>query len=228
MELFPKYDNIIAVSKPCADVLKANFNVCKDKISVLHNIIDSKTIIEKSNAFIADFDKQFIHFLTVARISDEKGFSLAVQACKYLKNNNLRFKWFWVGDGPQRLQFEKMISDNALEDCFVLMGNQSNPYPYFKACDIYVQTSFTEAYCTTVMEAKVLCKPIVSTQVKSISEQVIDGKTALISKIDGIALGEKLYEIAADRELRESLTENLLKERNNEENIINEYYELFG
>jgi glycosyltransferase involved in cell wall biosynthesis len=49
-----------------------------------------------------------------------------------------------------------------------------------KNADVYVQPSLSEAFCTTVVEAKVLSKPIVSTDVDSVFEQLEHGKNALI------------------------------------------------
>ena len=61
------------------------------------------------------------------------------------------------------------------------------------SCDIYVQPSYSEGYCTTTMEAKILHKPIVTTDVPGMREQFESGKDGLIveSSVDGLYEGIK-------------------------------------
>lgn len=59
-----------------------------------------------------------------------------------------------------------------------------NPYGYLKNCDIYVQTSRFEGYCTTTNEAKDLRKPVITTNVSGANEQFENNKSGLIVNID--------------------------------------------
>ena len=67
-----------------------------------------------------------------------------------------------------------------------IIGVKSNPYPYFKCCDIYVQTSRHEGYATTVSEAKVFCKPIITTDVSGAKEQIRTGENGFITSFDAV------------------------------------------
>ena len=55
------------------------------------------------------------------------------------------------------------------------MGTKTNPYPYLKQADLYVQTSIHEGFCITLGEAKVFGMPIISTEFAGAHEQ-LDGQ----------------------------------------------------
>ena len=80
-----------------------------------------------------------------------------------MKQDGYKVKWYCVGDGNARKEYEELIKERKLEGDFILLGAIPNPYPYMKNADIYVQTSRHEGYCLTLAEAKCLCKFIIST-----------------------------------------------------------------
>jgi len=51
----------------------------------------------------------------------------------------MNVKWYVLGDGSLRRHLEKEIKMRDVGDCFFLLGQRENPYPYMAACDIYVQ-----------------------------------------------------------------------------------------
>lgn len=72
-----------------------------------------------------------------------------------------------------------------------------------KACDIYVQPSYTEGYSTTICEAGILGKAIVGTKPSGgIRDQITDGKDGLIvdATVDGLTDG--ILELINDEDLR--------------------------
>ena len=124
----------------------------------------------------------------------------------------MSFEWFVLGDGTQKQQLLSMIKKFEIQECFHILGIRSNPYPYFKNCDIYVQTSRHEGYVTTVTEAKIFNKPIVCTDVSGAREQLLDGVPGSIAEISVISLFEKISELIKSFELRKRYTEELLNE----------------
>lgn len=102
-----------------------------------------------------------------------------------------------------------MIKENGLDDNFILLGNKSNPYPYLEECDIYVQTSYFEGYCTTTNEARILGKPIITTDVSGAREQFINYENGIIVPIDEIEVYKAVVELLDDNKLRDKLSNNL-------------------
>ena len=85
-----------------------------------------------------------------------------------------------------------MIRARKLERVFILLGNQVNPYGYLSTCDLYVQPSRYEGYCTATAEAKILGKPVITTEVSGAREQFCNNETGWIVPISVEALSDQI------------------------------------
>ena len=101
---------------------------------------------------------------------------------KTLKEKGYSFKWYFVGDGAERKNIESLISKNDLGDHIVIAGYTDNPYKYISRADIYVQPSRWEGYCLTILEARVLKKPIICSDLEVLKEQIHHGVNGLMFK----------------------------------------------
>ena len=142
-----------------------------------------------------------------------KGIDIAIAAAKILRTEGVKFRWYFVGDGNQRPKVEKLISDNALQEDFILLGAKANPYPYIRQCDIYVQPSRYEGKSVALDEVKALQKPVVVTNFSTVYDQFIDGKTALICEMTPTDVANKIKRLIEDKALRNSLVSNLQQEK---------------
>jgi len=109
--------------------------------------------------------------VTVGRLGLEKGQEMVPEIVRKLLNNGMEVTWYLVGEGVKRSVIEENIARFNVADHVILLGLKANPYPYMRNCDLYVQPSFTEGYCTTTIEAKILHKPILVTDVPGMREQ---------------------------------------------------------
>lgn len=226
-QYYEKFDFIVAVSTDCKAVLQSKFNFPDGKLIVLRNICDAPAIREKANMFTPiSFDRHILHLVTVGRMTKEKGPDLAVEVCQQLCNRGFSFQWHWVGDGNQREIIEKKVEEYGLQGCFLLEGNQVNPYPYIKYADIYVQPSYYEAYSTTVTEAKVLQKPIVVTDVGGMRDQIKHDENGLITSIDVTALTNTIVSLMDDPNKRHSFSKALNEEDFSSDCAFKKYEEL--
>ena len=179
------FNKIIAVSNDCKLILQDTFHFDEKKIIVLHNFCDIDNIIKLSTEYIPEsFNYEGIHIVTVGRMTKEKGADIAVNALKKLLEDGYNIFWHWVGDGNQLSNITNLVNDLGIKDKFIFEGNQINPYPFIKCADIYVQPSYYEAYSTTITEAKVLIKAIVTTDVGGMREQLVNNVNASIVPID--------------------------------------------
>lgn len=218
------YDQIVAVSNDCRKMLQEHFSFDDKKICVIRNICDVNEIKEKANGFYPEtYSKKTFNIATVGRLTKEKGADLAIEVCKILKDAGLSFCWHWIGDGNKKENITEKIEQNGLKDFFKLEGNQINPYPFIKNADLYVQPSYYEAYSTTVTEARILCRPIVVTNVGGMEDQIKDGITGVIAEINQKEIAEKIKEIMCSDNFRQSLISALEKESVNFQNIFADY-----
>ncbi len=161
-ELFPHYDGIVAVSDGVKKMLFQNYHNVRDKIVVLENYVNAQNIVDKATEMV-DIKNKGVLLCTCGRFSEEKGFDLAVESAKILKEKGFNFTWYFVGDGNERAKIDNLINQYALNDNIIITGYVNNPFPYIKACDIYIQPSYHESYGRTIKEAVILGKTVVST-----------------------------------------------------------------
>ncbi len=198
-------NHFFAVSDQLSKEFINIFPEFEDKTTTALNIVPIDEIKKKADEFYPDEykDNHKLKLLTVGRLEEQKGYDIAIRVCAMLKAEGLEFEWYILGEGTQRKALEEIIVKENIENYFYLLGVKMNPYPYFKNCDIYVQTSKHEGYVTTVTEAKIFDKPIVTTDVSGAREQLIDGVNGSITKIDVESVYTKLKNLMISEELRQ-------------------------
>lgn len=209
--ILDRIDTVVGVNEGVQKVLEKLYPLWKGRITYLENYVDADDIREKALEINVAQATDLAVLCTCGRISPVKGFDLAVEAAKILKNNHIRFIWYFIGDGPERERLEKMIVENSLSECITITGMKDNPYPLIKACDIYIQPSYEEAYGLTIAEAQILCRPVVSTKTVGGKYLVKDGETGVITDISAEGLAEGIMKLITNPELCQKITENLSK-----------------
>ena len=223
---YPLFDYTVAVSSDCAGVLRDRFHFKPGRLITLRNICDADTIRARAGAYVPEsFQADRCHIVTVGRMTQEKGAPMALEACRLLRDWGYNICWHWVGDGNQSDAIRSAIVQNHLERDFLLEGNQENPYPYIQNAQIYVQPSHYEAYSTTVTEAKVLCKPIVVTDVGGMQDQLTSGVNGLIVPIDPNAIAEAIKHLLVETSLCERFIRQLQTEDFTMLSVIESYEE---
>lgn len=229
LEYYSKFDNVVAVSTDCQKKLSQYFSDMQDKIIVMNNIVDTERIINLANSDAAiEIDKNSFSILTVGRLTKEKGGELAVNVCKKLVDSGFNIKWYWVGDGNQFGFLKELVNKLELGDVFYLLGNKKNPYVYMNQCDLYVQPSKYEAYCTTTNEARILNKPIITTDVGGMRDQFIDKETALIVNGEVDDIYKAVKSLIEDDKYRQKLILNLKQKNYEFDGYIKQYEKLFN
>lgn len=219
---FPKLDYIVTISNICLRSLLEEFPLLTEKCLVIENICSPKLI--RQNAKCGEsFNDSFrgCRIVTICRLDIwQKGIDFAIDVCKILKDRNIQFKWYLLGDGEQRSKIESMVDDMDVADCFILLGAKVNPYPYVANADIYVQTSRVEGKSVALDEVKALAKPIVVTNFSSVNDQFINENNALIAEMEPVDIANKIERLINDSELCNILIGNLKKEKiGNEEQV---------
>lgn len=203
IEMYRSYDKIFCVSEESRRSFKKTFPELSGKVHVMYNFISTAEIMtkaEKGASFNDGFDG--LRIVTVGRLSKEKGQDLIPGVLAKLLADGYNVRWYCVGDGNLKTHLKQQTFEMGLEERLVLLGNQANPYPYVKDCDIYVQPSRIGAYDLAIAEARCLRKPIVATVTNSSVEQIADGVTGYLVPIDEEALFLKIKKLLDHVEIR--------------------------
>lgn len=226
---YDQFDKIVAVSESAKEVFTDTFSEYKDKMKVVYDINNPhliKMMAETGEGYKDNFDG--IRILTVGRLDNQKGYDIALDACKKLKESGLHFRWYALGKGPLQKEVEQYIEENDLKDHFILLGVESNPYPFVKNADIYVQTSKFEGFGLAIAEARMLNVPVVTTRFDAVYNQMADGKNGLVVDMNAAAVCDAVLKLVNDKELRENIVCYLENEKKGNVEEIEKFYHLIG
>ena len=226
-KMYKKFNKIFVVSNECRNKLINLIPSLEDKTEVFLNVIPWKKIKKMGCDSVEDKSEgNAIKIVTVGRVSKEKGQDLMIPAIAKLKKYGYSVKWYCIGDGPLRKTCEELARKLNIENECLFLGTKLNPYPYMKQCDIYIQPSRYECYCTTISEAKIFNKPIISTNVNGAKELIKDGETGIIVNINENDIYLALESLCRDESFRRKLSENSKKYISNNINQISKLYEV--
>ena len=212
-KMWGAYDNIVSISEACTKGFLSKFPELEKKIIEIENIIAPSFI--RKQADMAKVDDEMatgdsvLKILSIGRFSIPKNFENIPDICKRICQNGIKIKWFLIGFGQEEERIRKKISECGMENNVIILGKKSNPYPYIKACDVYVQPSLYEGKCVAVREAQILDKPVVITKYPTASSQLLDGIDGLIVPLENENCAEALTNILRDNDKLEMLRENV-------------------
>ncbi|MCV9884800.1 glycosyltransferase [Metabacillus halosaccharovorans] len=209
-KVYNKFDKVFVVSNEGKHILDKLVPNIKNKTMNFLNIISPKLVVKMSDEGVGfEDDYEGVRILTVGRLSKEKGQDLAISVLAMLRKEGYKVRWYSIGEGGDRKEYEKLINKYKVQDDFILMGSNPNPYPFMKQCDIYVQPSRHEGYCITLSEARCFNNPIVSTNFTGATEQIIHDKTGLIVNFEQQQMCAAIKLLLENRLLRDKLKKNL-------------------
>lgn len=223
------YDHYFAVSEQLLDEFVQIFPEYKEKTSIAHNIVSEDYIRScLDGKRVQEYNPDTLNLLTIGRLDKQKGYDLAVKACKILKEKKYDFNWYVLGNGVEESFIKKLITEYKVEDCFHLLGIRVNPYPYIEDCDIYVQPSKHEGYGIAVAEARMLNKPIVCTDFTGARDQIENGHTGTIVEINEECIARAIEQLIDRMELRKLYEYNLSKSEKSCDNELKEVVTYFN
>ena len=92
-----------------------------------------------------------------------------------------------------------------------ILGKKDNPYPYMRACDLYVQPSRYEGKAVTVREAQLLGKPVLITRYVTSASQLEDGVDGVIAPMDNEGCAAGIAALLRDPARMQQLSEKCAK-----------------
>lgn len=226
-EYLKRFNKISCVSESVKNQMILHFNFDLEKLVVIKDIINYDINYRLSMVEDLNLSKNGEYILlTVGRIIYSKGYDIAIEACKILKESGLSFRWYIIGDGNLAGEIKDKVKENRLEDSFIMLGAKSNPYPYFKACDIYVQCSRFEGFGIVLAEARQFNKPIVTTNFDSVDNQITNNVNGLVVSIDPVSVANGIEKMMKDENYRTRIIENVKQEKKENIEELEKFYKV--
>ena len=188
---YENVDALIAVSKTLKDRLYYHFH---KYAFVVHNLVDSCF----ENAKVNENKERTFQFVSTATLEYRKGFDVLIKAFGILKNDNARL--VIIGDGPEKSNLHKLISDCNLEDKVFLVGQKTKQEIVNILCEsnAFVLPSRSENFSVAVLEALAVGLPVVATICGGIRECINERNGILVPVEDVDALSVALKEMYFD------------------------------
>ena len=140
-----------------------------------------------------------------------------------------QFKWFVVGNGPDKAKLKLKIEEDQLDEVMVLCHETTDPFIYYAYCDLVAVLSYYEGLCGVVNEAKLMLKPVIATEFSGIHEQIEDGFNGVIVENKEESIFEGFKYIFTHKELLKNMSINGMSQKLlDNDNKVNEFIRLYN
>lgn len=212
LAMWDEYDAICGVSEQASRGFQAVFPELAGKVQTIENILPKELICKQAAALQTDLPSGGAKaLLSVGRFCEAKNFDNVPDICRRLVADGLDVKWYLIGYGGSEPLIRQKIHDAGMQDRVIILGKKDNPYPYMRACDLYVQPSRYEGKAVTVREAQLLGKPVVITDYATSASQLADGVDGVIVPMDNAGCAAGIAALLRDPARMQQLSENCAK-----------------
>ena len=230
LPIWDSFDYVASISSDVTKTFLQIFPSLAPKIIEIENILSSTFVRHRADEIgstdnrqqTTDLNQQLsaishqpsaINLLSIGRFCEAKNYDNVPDICKktlgLLKDKNIDIRWYIIGFGTDENLIRQKIAEAGMQEHVIILGKKSNPYPYIKACDIYVQPSRYEGKSVTVREAQMLCKPVVVTNYTTASSQIKNGDDGVIIPLDNEGCAKGLAEFILDTKKQNHIIEYL-------------------
>lgn len=155
---YKKYDKIIAICEEMRDEFVNELGIEANKVEMIYNAIDIEKIKKKSEEKNDELEKYLKedYILQVSRMVPQKQPEELIEVYRELKKKGIKEKLYYVGNGKSYSEVQEKIKKYNLENDIILLGQQLNPYPFFKNAKLFLHTAKHEGIPTVLIESMAL------------------------------------------------------------------------
>ena len=230
-KVYDLYNDIVCVAQGSADAFKKGLPSLAGRVCIINNPISIDRVItmamQETNSIIPyERDASAFVFVSVGRLSYEKQYEFVVEAARLLRDKDIRFLWYIIGDGSEREKLESLIKKYELCNQVILTGFMTNPYPIIRCADALVITSLYEAQPMVALEALILDTPVITTNYQTAFTLIEDGRNGLICENSIDAVFKTVLDFVENDSLREILIKGAKDYRYTNEEIFRGFQHL--
>lgn len=230
-ETYQRYHRIVCVSKGVARGFVSVFGgEWGNKIVVKYNPIDVERVLKDSNEENGyQMLEDRLSLVMVGNMRQQKAYDRLLPICRKLADEEYRFHITIIGGGTEYENVAKQREELCLQDFITLLGNQPNPYCYMKQADMLLLASYTEGFCTVVIESVVLGVPPMVTRCSGMDEILDNGTYGIILPNTAEGIYEGLKRVLENPSILDEYRQRLPQRKAffDKENALNAILELF-
>ena len=177
--------------------LIAHYSIKKEKTIVINNPVEE--------SFLINSEPQKNKFITVARLSDEKGIDRLIRSVAKI---TIPFTYHIIGDGNKREALQNLINNLHLQGKVFLSGKKDSPFAGMEDAALFLMGSHYEGFPNTLLEAGALGIPVVAFNAPGgINEIIIDSENGLLVKNND----EKEFALAIEKAVKINFNRQQIK-----------------
>ena len=212
LKIWGQFDHVVSISPDCTSSFLKTFPSLKNRIIEIENILSNEFV--RQQADLLDVRQEIpnlsLNLVSVGRFCHAKNYDNVPTIARHIvENGHNNLRWYLIGFGGDEELIRRRIVEAGMEDHVIILGKKSNPYPYIKACDIYVQPSRYEGKSVTVREAQILCKPVVVTNYPTAKSQIKDGVDGIIVPMDNEDCAQGIIDFIGNEHLQDNIIDYL-------------------
>jgi glycosyltransferase involved in cell wall biosynthesis len=197
----------IALTEYDKKMMNRILNIDLNKIEIIWNGIDPflvkrLTVVKNSKPVIG----------VVGRLTRQKGISYLIKAIPKIMEKISNIEVLIAGDGEDESMLKKLSKEHGVSDRINFLGYVKNAAEVINGMDVFVLPSIWEGFPYVLLEAMILKKPIVATDIFGIQEIIDNNKNGILVKPkspDSIA--ETVIDLLTDKKRAQKLGEAAYK-----------------
>lgn len=220
--LYPRLDVIVCQSTDMKKDFIDNFNIDERKIHVINNPITNEIPIEKT----FHKNKDIIKFITVGRLSKEKGHKRILEILAQIKSYN--YLYTIIGSGPELEIIRNLIKELKITDNVILIPYSKNILSHLSKHDLFLQGSYVEGFPNALLESCSVGTPVLAFNAPGGTKEIVeDGINGFLVE-DEMEFSNKLRDIRKLKSLDRNEVESSVTNKFNSKKIVNQYRELIN
>ncbi|MEO6488847.1 MAG: glycosyltransferase [Ferruginibacter sp.] len=151
---YKRIDLVVCQSAFMQEDLLKHYDVPANKTIVIYNAVLPPKISTAEQEI-----NNVVKFITVARLSQEKGIDRLIKAVALLK---FPYQFHIIGEGSMRKKLQQLIDDLDLQQHVFLHGSNKDPFAVVQYPDLFLMGSYYEGFPNALLEATAAGIPAVA------------------------------------------------------------------
>ena len=205
-----KADYVIAISRELEEDLIGSYKYDKDQVKLIFNGVRDHKIIPENNYNLNlrdshDVPQDTVLFGFVGSISRRKGVDIIIKAFSHCKH--LKIHLIVLGNGETEW-LNQLINEHQIGHLVTLIPFR-DPTEIYSMMDVLILPSRQEGFPLVPLEAMMMKKPVIRSNIQGADDQIIDGVNGyLFESENDVQLAQIIKKIASDPKLLVALGEN--------------------
>ena len=205
-----KADYVIAISKALEEELISSYKYEEESVKLIYNgVRDNKinySINDNSNLMERyGVPKSTVLFGFVGSISFRKGVDIIVKAFSHCKHLNIHL--IILGNG-EKDWLQQLLKEYQIENMVTIVPFQ-DPTDIYSMMDILILPSRQEGFPLVPLEAMMMKKPVIRSNIQGAEDQILDGKNGYVFESENhLDLANIIEKISLDPNSLQNLGEN--------------------